>query len=448
MVSTTTAAAAVAATNNASTTPSPSPPPMEPPSPTTLTTPTSVIIPEPPQQSIQALINDPPPPYPAPSRPRRARRANNLSSNSTNANANETPAPVQSDSEETTPLLRPVPGRRGPGRPRSASHGSVFSSASAAPSLAQTVVSLFQTEYDSDYDAEEDECEGDQGNEGGDGRAQRTRRRTQNLTDASFSSEDEQGLQHSRQATRTHGGHQYTQLPHFTVQDSENNEERHAKSRLRTRLFSLAFWRRYYHPFTRRPYWAAFFHLLVVNFPVALTAWVYLFVFTLTGTALLITLPIGAILCFLNAIGARTFARVELYLQTKFHKPSLSLYSHHHQQTQDPNGHPYPLFTRVRPPSAAEIESGVAVAGEMVREESFYRNSYAMFADSTTYQSLFYFLVIKPPITLGLFLLTICVFGPMLILGPITGPMALRATRRLGRWQAGVAVDGLVGRRG
>ncbi|KAK1235558.1 hypothetical protein PQX77_001211 [Marasmius sp. AFHP31] len=438
---TTTTTAAVSSTSPTTTTNAPSTPPAAAPAMTS-------FVPESPQQSIQAVINDPPPPYPAPSR--RIRRANNRSTNSNH----EVPAPVAvlvpSDSEETTPLLRPT-GRRGPGagRPRSASHGSVFSSASGAPSLAQTVVSLFQTEYDSDYDGEDDDD--DCRDRAGEREGQRARRRGETLTDVS--SDDEDGSRLVRQPTRTHQGHQYTQLPHFTVQDPASPQDEvhphtHPKSRyLQTRLFSRAFWRRYYHPFTRKHYWIAFFHLLVVNFPFALTAWVYLFVFTLTGTALLITLPIGAILCFLNGIGARTFARGELYLQTKFHKPSLSLYPYgSHNQPQE---HPYPLFTRLRPPSAAEIESGVAVAGEMVREESFYRNSYAMFADPTTYQSLFYFLVIKAPITLGLFILTLCVFGPMLILAPLTGPMALRAARRLGRWQAGVAVDGLLpGRRG
>lgn len=38
----------------------------------------------------------------------------------------------------------------------------------------------------------------------------------------------------------------------------------------------------------RKAYHAAVFHLMVVNFPYALIAWTYLFVFTLVSTALLI----------------------------------------------------------------------------------------------------------------------------------------------------------------
>ncbi|KAG7098100.1 hypothetical protein E1B28_000074 [Marasmius oreades] len=392
----------------------------------------TAIIPGPPQRSIQALISDPPPPYPS---PRRTRRVNNRSQSSPN-----TPEPVHlqvpsSESahepvEETTPLLGSnntgTVGRRRGTRPRSGSHtGSVFSSVSVAPSLSQTVTSLFQTEYDSDYGGEDAGDEGDSTDEAPEGR------------------------------TRTHEGHQYTPLPttnngQFTVQDEDEVQEGHRSKSLscwKNHWFlSKPFWRRYYHPFTRKPYYHAFIHLAVINFPFALLAWIYLFVFTLTGTALLITLPIGALLCFLNAIGARTFARGELYLQTKFHKPSLHLYPA--LNSDSPYPHPYPLFIRLRPPTAAEIESGLASRGDLLPENSFYRNSYAMFADPTTYQSLFYFLVIKPAITLGLSLLIVIVFVPMIVLGLVTGgltvPPAMRAVRRLGRWQAGVAIDGLV----
>ena len=41
--------------------------------------------------------------------------------------------------------------------------------------------------------------------------------------------------------------------------------------------------KRYFRPMGRRAYYSAVFHLLVVNFPFALLAWVYLFVFTLVG---------------------------------------------------------------------------------------------------------------------------------------------------------------------
>lgn len=49
---------------------------------------------------------------------------------------------------------------------------------------------------------------------------------------------------------------------------------------------SLGLWariQRYFRPMGRKAYYLAAFHLLVLNFPFALLAWVYLFVFTLVG---------------------------------------------------------------------------------------------------------------------------------------------------------------------
>ena len=49
---------------------------------------------------------------------------------------------------------------------------------------------------------------------------------------------------------------------------------------------SLDLWariKRYFRPMGRKAYYSAVFHLLVLNFPFALLAWVYLFVFTLVG---------------------------------------------------------------------------------------------------------------------------------------------------------------------
>lgn len=42
-------------------------------------------------------------------------------------------------------------------------------------------------------------------------------------------------------------------------------------------------WARYFRPMGRKAYYAAVFHLLVLNFPFALVAWIYLFVFTLVS---------------------------------------------------------------------------------------------------------------------------------------------------------------------
>ena len=152
-------------------------------------------------------------------------------------------------------------------------------------------------------------------------------------------------------------------------------------------FFSRAAWKRYFRPMTRKVYYKPVFHLAVVNFPYALAAWVYLFVFTVVrilnlntsgpfssylqaGTTLLVALPLGAVLCFFNLLGARAFSRGELALQTKFHAPLA-------------HPAPYPprtLFTRYREPTVDEIESRrVQLSrGGLVREKSFYRNTYAM----------------------------------------------------------------------
>ncbi|KAG2016504.1 hypothetical protein CC2G_009668 [Coprinopsis cinerea AmutBmut pab1-1] len=198
--------------------------------------------------------------------------------------------------------------------------------------------------------------------------------------------------------------------------------------------FSLASWERYFRPMGRPLYWRALVHLLVINFPFALAAWVYLFVFTLTGTTTLVALPLGALLCFLNLLGARAFARAELELQTQFHSP-LSY------PTPYP---PRPIFTRYRELTAQEIESGRMpyLRTGLVKERSFYKNAYSMFTDPTSYQALFYFIVIKPAITLGLLLFVLVFVLPCLVL-VLPAPAALRAVRKLGKWQGNVAVEGL-----
>ncbi|KIK99392.1 hypothetical protein PAXRUDRAFT_822809 [Paxillus rubicundulus Ve08.2h10] len=177
----------------------------------------------------------------------------------------------------------------------------------------------------------------------------------------------------------------------------------------------------------RRAYHAAVFHLMVVNFPYALAAWIYLFVFTLTGTTLLITLPLGALLCFLDLLGARAFARGELALQTKFHGPL----------AYPPPYPPRPIFQRTR---LSEVEFGQQPSVQY--ENSFYKNTYAMFTDATTYQALFYFLVIKPSITFFVSL-TLVVLVPVSYVLVLPAPLMLRFVRKLGIWQANVAVEGL-----
>lgn len=63
-------------------------------------------------------------------------------------------------------------------------------------------------------------------------------------------------------------------------------------------------------------------------------------------------------------------------------------------------------------------------------------------SDSLSYQALFYFLVIKPAITLLLSLFLVIVIVPAMCT-VVLAPLALRVVRRLGVWQAGVGVEGL-----
>ncbi|KAG8214091.1 hypothetical protein J3R82DRAFT_10849 [Butyriboletus roseoflavus] len=316
---------------------------------------------------LDVPTNDPPPPYPSPERrsrapgtSRRQRASAHISTQSTLSSPDSGDAispplhpyffPASGGPSEVTPLLRPALNRH-----RANSHASTVVSSS---SFTQTVLSFCQdSESDSDVDIFE-------------------ALRSEHLNDVG----------QSRNASHGRPG--------------------------RWSLHKRA-WARYFHPMGRKAYHAAVFHLMVLNFPYALIAWLYLFVFTLTGTTLLITLPLGALLCFLDLLGARAFARGELALQTKFHGPL----------AYPPPYPPRPIFQRVRAPELPAAENG---ASGVQYETSFYKNAYAMFTDATTYQALFYFLVIKPSITL-------CMSIALVALVPVS----------LGIWQANVAVEGL-----
>lgn len=141
-------------------------------------------------------------------------------------------------------------------------------------------------------------------------------------------------------------------------------------------------------------------------------------------------LPLGAVLCFLDLIGARTFARGELYLQSTFHYPLFFALPYP----------PMPIFTRTRLPTPAEVEHGIV--DRPLKEESFYRNAHALFTDPTSYMPLFYFLVLKPPLTILLSLFLICIV-PISFVLILPAPAMLRLVRRLGVWQANVAIEGL-----
>lgn len=201
-----------------------------------------------------ALSADPPPPYPSRERraartPRSSRRHARLShvghsqaESEPDAQSSPTrlPAPLDTtggDSETTPLLLSPTRHTR---RPRSLSHTSILSYASAAPSLAQTVISLFQDDDDEDEHSEDG---------------------------YDIVNDADRGPPSSSYNNRT-GLH--TPLPL-------------AEERRRTTMFNRRAWRRYFRPLWRKIYWTALFHLLVVNFPYALAAWIYLFVFTLVS---------------------------------------------------------------------------------------------------------------------------------------------------------------------
>ncbi|KAJ7213118.1 hypothetical protein GGX14DRAFT_620258 [Mycena pura] len=334
-----------------------------------------------PRLPVQLELNDPPPPYP--SRGRRSRRPNRRQIQ-TSLHSQIPSADSQSDYEalsspqtasavgegdedvtETTPFL--AAGRVG--RPRSGSYQSMFSSSSVAPSLAQTIASIFHA------DDEDDECAPEGGLEDG---------------------------------LLVHSG----EFPDVRPRPKG--------------FWSREAWRRHFRPLTRKVYYLSLFHLYIVNFPFALAAFLFAFVFTVTGTTLLVALPLGALLCFFNLLGVRTFSRGELALQTKYHTPLA-------YPAPYP---PRPIFIRTREPG---LETG---SGVPVYETSFYKNAYAMFMDATSYQALFYFIVIKPSITLLLSLGLLVIGIPMIVL-IVPAPMAFRAIRKLGLWQANIAVEGL-----
>ncbi|EIN12127.1 hypothetical protein PUNSTDRAFT_140973 [Punctularia strigosozonata HHB-11173 SS5] len=369
-------------------------PPDYPAPPTTPPFPVSSLpLPEGTHLLVTSVSEDPPPPYPTPRRPRRVRRQHQQRRPSDHSQQS---FPI--DVTETSPLLpgsRRTRGRRQLLRTRTLSESSA--APSTALSVARSVYSFFSTDIDSDSESEETE-------------------RHQALGEAASA------------LARVDAPEDAPPLP-----ASENTSRTLKKCGIR----------KYFKPLIRATYWKAIFHLLVLNFPYALIAWIYLFVGTLAGTTLLMALPLGAVLCFFNLLGARAFARGEIALQTTFHGPLPYLLPP-----------PIPIFSRprTRELTTEELEAGRMRNGarriddldsdEIGYEGGFYKNTYAMFTDPTSYHALFYFLVIKPAITL---ILTVLV----LVLLPTCGalilplPAFMRAIRRVGMWQAGVAVEGL-----
>ena len=193
--------------------------------------------------------NEPPPPYTSnPHRPRRSRRpgARVPSDSVADCEVSTRTNPPQrirhgpsgldiSDDDtatENTPLLSTPLLRR---RQRTVSHSStVRSNISGSPSFAQTLIFAFQPELDSDID----------------------------LNIASPAQDERRHLCRRREVS----------------EPSTEGLDQHAE-----RLSAWARIKRYFRPMGRKSYYSAVFHLLVVNFPFALLAWLYLFIFTLVG---------------------------------------------------------------------------------------------------------------------------------------------------------------------
>ena len=195
------------------------------------------------------VITDPPPPYPTPRGTRRQRRSaprhgihTQISSNESHSDQDggtsplaDYPSSPSTDEDEGNPFLSATQGHlRNLGqrrRRRSISHASTIS---AAPSLAHTVLSLFDVQDDEDEEPEGQIC----------------------------LPEEELDDRH---------------LDSFTHDQERSSCDRDGG------VLSAASWRRYFRPMIRPKYYRSMVHLLFINFPYALLAWVYLFVFTVVS---------------------------------------------------------------------------------------------------------------------------------------------------------------------
>ncbi|CAD6591338.1 MAG: hypothetical protein TREMPRED_006073, partial [Tremellales sp. Tagirdzhanova-0007] len=153
-----------------------------------------------------------------------------------------------------------------------------------------------------------------------------------------------------------------------------------------------AAWRRFWLPVGDGNYWKAMVHLCFINFPFALLVWPPLVAGTLAGTALLITLPIGAAIWWLVLIISRSAAHFETFIQVKYHSPL-------EQRLLPPIYHP--IFHRIK--DRSNLPSPISEVAEMPEiqwEKRFIKCSYAMFSDHYSYSALQYFLLVKPLIVL------------------------------------------------
>ncbi|KAL0950763.1 hypothetical protein HGRIS_007531 [Hohenbuehelia grisea] len=190
-------------------------------------------------------------------------------------------------------------------------------------------------------------------------------------------------------------------------------------------------WLHYFSPLWTSKYYKAIFHLMLVDFTYTLVAWIYVVVGVTCGMALLALVPLGLGLSFLTLLGARTFARGEIALQTFFY-PDLA-YPERYP--------PRPIFKRWRAPTADEVEIGFFPGG-LIRENFFLRNAHAMFVDPTSYHAVLYFLFVKPVIS-AFIMVNLCVLIPISLVLVLPAPFVFRAAHKLGTWQANTALEWL-----
>ncbi|CAK9781358.1 hypothetical protein CC85DRAFT_155845 [Cutaneotrichosporon oleaginosum] len=185
-------------------------------------------------------------------------------------------------------------------------------------------------------------------------------------------------------------------------------------------------WRRYWAPLTDREHWRPLPHLLLLNFPFGLILWPPLLVGTAAGTALLLTLPLGAVVWWLTLLLARWAATLELRMQA----------------VHAPMPRPRVVFYRLREPLSEQSTPLVERGAEAERDTRFLANSWAMFTDHYSYAALAYFLLIKPLVVVIPTILLIALFPVSLVLVPLL-PIYLRAAAAYGRAQARTAAANL-----
>ena len=142
-------------------------------------------------------------------------------------------------------------------RRQSISHTSV---ASSAPSLTQTVLSLFQATDDEDEDTPVEVRTNDFQSRG----------------------ERAQLLDSARDVIRS-GYDCDSATIHGATLEHTRQIPQHFERRRNHGILTLVAWKWYFRPLVRSAYYKPLFHLLALNFPYALVAWLYLFIFTVVS---------------------------------------------------------------------------------------------------------------------------------------------------------------------